>query len=164
MKIKAYVLMALLGTAVISGAHGFGIGAQFNYSAGSIFAPGVALLISPSDRTNIAVNWFINKDYSIIGLAIDAIPLSLPLIKGDAVTFNFNLGIGLFTNALFSDITEFSINGGLRVPIGVSLLLGSNVFEVFTHVAPSFGVNFLPSLGFGKPFYPIAVGARIWFR
>jgi len=164
MKIKVFVLMALIGTAVVSGAHGFGIGAQFNYSAGSIFAPGVALLISPSDKTNLAVNWFIGEDYSIIGLSIDAVPLSLPLINGSAVTFNFNLGVGLFTNALLSDDINISINGGLRVPIGVSLLLGNKVFEVFTHVAPSFGVDFTPSFGLGSPFYPMAVGAKIWFR
>ena len=155
--------MALLGTAVVSGAHGFGIGAQFNFSAGSIFAPGAALLISPSDKTNIAVNWYLNKDAdSIIGLTIDAVPLSLPLTKGDNVSFRFNLGIGLYVNATLSE--KLTINSGLRLPLGFSLLLGKEVFEIFTHVAPSCGVDFLPSLGFARPFYPIALGARIWFR
>jgi hypothetical protein len=163
MKIKVIVIMALLSTAAVSGAYGFGIGAQFNFSAGSIFAPGAALLISPSDRTNLAVNWFINKDSdSIIGFTFDAVPLSLPFVKGDAATFKFNLGVGLYVNATFSE--KFSINSGLRIPVGFSLLLGKEVFEIFTHIAPSFGVDFLPSLGLGEPFYPIALGARIWFR
>jgi len=163
MKKKVFALMALLCVAAISRAHGFGIGAQLNFSAGSIFAPGAALLISPSDKTNLAINWYLGsgKD-NIIGLTLDAVPLTLPIIKGSAATFNFNLGVGLFFNALLSD--NLGINGGLRVPVGFNLLLGKDVFEIFTHVAPSFGVNLLPSLGLSKPFYPIALGARIWFR
>jgi hypothetical protein len=162
MKVKAFVLMALLGTAAVSGAHGLGLGAQFNYSAGSIFAPGVALLVSPSDKTNIAVNWFIGKDYTIIGLAFDVIPLSIPLTVGGSLAFN--IGVGIFANTITSDITEFTINGGLRVPIGLSLYLGNKMIEIFTHVAPSFGVDLVPSFKLGEPFYPIAVGARVWLR
>jgi len=159
MKIKVFVIMALLSTAAISGAYGFGLGAQLNYSAGSIFAPGAALLFSPSDRTNLAVNWFINKDAdSIVGLTFDAVPLSFPI----ALIFRFNLGVGLYVNAILRN--EILFNGGVRVPVGFSLLLGRDMFEIFTHVAPSFGVDFVPSLGIGEPFYPIALGARVWFR
>jgi len=162
MKIKVLILIAILSTAAVSGAHGFGIGAQFNFSAGSIFAPGAALLISPSDKTNLAVNWFINKDAeSIIGFTFDAVPLSLPFVKGDVASFKFNLGAGLYVNTLLGD--EFNINCGLRIPVGFSLFLGKEVFEIFTHIAPSFGVDFLPSFSLTKPFYPMAVGARIWF-
>jgi hypothetical protein len=161
MKIKVLILMALLSTAAVSGAHGFGLGAQFNYSAGSIFAPGVALLISPSDKSNLAINWFIANDYKIIGLTFDAVPLSFPFVKGDAASFKFNLGAGIFANTVLSE--KFNINCGLRIPVGFSLFLGKEVLEIFTHIAPSFGVSFLPSLGLAKPFYPMAVGARIWF-
>ena len=162
MKMKVFVLTALLGTAVVSGAHGFGLGAQFNFSAGSIFAPGASLLISPSDKTNIAVNWYLSEDASIIGFTLDAVPLSFPLTKGDAVSLRFNLGIGFYVNSTLSE--KFSINSGLRLPVGFSLLLGNEVFEIFTHVAPSCGVDFMPSLSLARPFYPIALGARIWFR
>jgi hypothetical protein len=163
MKIKVLVIMAFLGTAVVSGAHCFGIGAQLNFSAGSIFAPGAALLISPSDKTNIAVNWYLNKNAdSIIGLTVDAVPLSIPFTKNDNVSFRFNLGLGFFVNATLSE--KLTINSGLRLPVGFSLLLGSEVFEIFTHVAPSCGVDLLPSFSLARPFYPIALGARIWFR
>ena len=163
MKVKVFVLMALLSTAAVSGAHGFGIGAQFNFSAGSIFAPGAALLISPSDKTNLAINWYLGSmQDSVIGFTLDAVPLSLPLIKGSAASFNFTLGIGLYVNAFLGDV--FAINSGLRIPVGFSVLLARDIFEIFTHVAPSFGVNLKPSLGLGRPFYPIALGARIWFR
>jgi len=163
MKKKVFVLMAFLCVAAISRAYGFGIGAQLNFRAGSIFAPGAALLISPSDKTHLAANWYFGSDKNtIIGLTLDAVPLTFPFIKGDAATFNFNLGAGLFLNAILSD--NFGINCGLRIPVGFNLLLGKDVFEIFTHVAPSFGVDFLPSLGFSSPFFPIALGARIWFR
>jgi len=163
MKIKVFVLTALISTAVVSGAHGFGLGAQLNFSAGSIFAPGAALLISPSDKTNLAINWYLGstKD-SIVGLTVDAVPLALPLIKGDVATFHLTLGVGLFVNAFLGD--KFAVNAGLRIPAGFNVMLAKDVFEIFTHIAPSFGVNFMPSLGLGKPFYPIALGARIWFR
>jgi hypothetical protein len=48
--------------------------------------------------------------------------------------------------------------------VGFNLMLGREVFEVFTHVAPSFGVDLLPSMGLGRPFFPIALGARFWIR
>jgi len=162
MKIKVLTVMALLSTAVISRAHGFGLGVQFNFSAGSIFAPGAALLISPSDSTHLALNWYLEKNISIIGFTLDAVPLTLPITSGSVGTFNFTLGVGLFTNLVFTE--KFGFNAGLRVPVGFNFMFGKNIFEIFTHVAPSFGVNFLPSLGLSKPFFPIALGARIWFR
>ena len=163
MKIKAITAAILLCIATGTRAHAFGVGAQFNFSAGKIFAPGASLLISPKDTTHIAVNWYIDFDKtSIIGLTLDLCPLTLPISKFGAGSFNFTLGVGLFTNLEFADEREF--NGGLRIPVGLNLLLGKNVFEIFTHAAPSFGVHFIPNLGLSKPFFPIAIGARLWFR
>jgi len=163
MKKKVFTFMILLCAAAISRAHGFGIGAQLNFSAGSIFAPGASLLISPSDKTHLAINWYLGSDKNnIIGLTLDAVPLTLPIIRGNAATFNFTLGVGLYLNVLFRD--NFGINSGLRIPVGFNLLLGKDVFEIFFHVAPSFGIDLLPSLGLSKPFFPSALGARIWFR
>lgn len=162
MKLKVFAVMVLLSAAAIPRAHGFGLGVQFNFSAGSIFAPGAALLISPSDTTHLAINWYLEQSVSIIGLTLDAVLLALPIVSNDALSFNFTLGVGFFSNLTFAD--KFGCNAGLRVPVGFNLMLGRNIFEIFTHVAPSIGVNFLPSLGFSMPFYPIALGARIWFR
>jgi hypothetical protein len=163
MKIKVLALMAMISLAVIPKAHGFGLGVQFNFSAGSIFAPGAALLISPSDMTHLAINWYLGEgSTNIIGLTLDVVPLVLPISEGSVAAFNFTLGVGLFANTIFAD--EASFNGGLRVPIGFNVLMGRNAFEIFFHVAPSFGVDFLPALGLSKPFFPLALGARIWFR
>jgi len=165
MKIKVFAAMVLLSAAAISRAHGFGLGAQFNFSAGGIFAPGAALVISPSDTTHLAINWYLDlgsEKTNIIGLTFDAVPLTLPIVSGSVGTFNFTLGVGFFANVIL--VKEPVFNGGLRIPIGFNLMLGRNAFEIYTHVAPSFGVDFLPSLGLSKPFYPVALGARIWFR
>jgi len=161
---KALAAALFLSLAVTTGVFAFGIGAQANFSAGDIFAPGAALLISPSNITHIAINWYLNRnDVNIIGLTLDLVPLNLPLKKFSSGSFNLTLGVGLFANVVFTSQKGF--NGGLRIPVGFNITLGQNrAFEIFTHVAPSFGVHFLPSLGFSRPFFPIALGARLWFR
>ena len=148
----------------ITSAHSFGLGAQFNFSAGKIFAPGAALVISPSDITHLAVNWYIDsgKD-NIIGLTLDFCPLTLPIRTFKEGSFNFTLGIGLFANMLFAD-DDPDFNGGLRIPVGLNFMLGKNAFEIFTHIAPSFRVRVQPSLELTDPFFPFALGARFWFR
>ena len=163
MKIKVLASVIVLSMAAAARVYAFGLGAQANFSAGEIFAPGVALLISPSDMTHLAINWYLDLDeVNIVGLTLDVCPLTLPIKTFRAGSFNFTFGVGLFANVLFANDPGFS--GGLRLPVGFNLLLGRDVLEIFTHVAPSFGVNFLPSLGFSRPFFPIALGARIWFR
>jgi len=163
MKIKALTIAAFLCIAAVTETHAFGIGAQANFSAGGIFAPGAALLISPGDRFHIAVNWYIDFDnVNIIGLTLDGVPLALPISRFRAGSFNFTLGIGLFANVRFSDDRDF--DWGLRIPVGLNLLIGRDVLEFFAHVAPSFGVTMIPQLGLSTPFFPIALGARLWFR
>ena len=163
MRIKALAAAFILCLSAVPKAHSFGLGAQLNLSAGKVFAPGAALLISPSDITHLAFNWYLDLDeVNTVGLTLDVCPLTLPIKTFGAGTFNFTLGIGLFANVVFTSDPGF--NGGLRIPVGFNLLLGSKAFEIFTHVAPSFGVHFLPSLGFSDPFFPVAVGARLWIR
>ena len=163
MKIKALVVVLVLCMAAGTKVHAFGIGAQVNFSAGDIFAPGASLLISPSDITHLAFNWYLDFDKTnIIGLTLDVSPLTLPISKFIAGSFNFTLGVGLFANIVFAEDTLF--NGGLRIPLGVNLLLGQRVLEVFAQAAPSFGLHFLPKIELSNPFFPIALGARLWFR
>jgi hypothetical protein len=162
-KIKALAAAVILSVAAVTSAHSLGLGGQANFSAGELFAPGAALLISPSDITHLALNWYLDFDRTnIIGLTLDVCPLTLPFVRFITGSFNFTLGIGFYTNIVFTG--DIGFNGGLRIPVGVNLLLGRNVFEIFTHIAPSFGVHFIPSLGFAHPFFPVAVGARLWFR
>ena len=163
MKIKAMAAAVILFAAAAARIHAFGLGAQFNFIAGEVFAPGAAIAISPMDNVHFAVNWFLDfENTNIVGLTLDFVPLTLPISKFSAGSFNFTLGFGIFTNIIFTGDPGF--NGGLRIPVGFNLLLGRDIFEIYTHIAPSFGVRFLPSLGFENFFFPIAVGARIWFR
>ena len=162
MKCKTLVLTIILSVAAMVNVHSLGLGAQFNLNAGKVFAPGAALLVSPTRMTHIAFNWYVGEENtSSIGLTLDLVPLKLPLSSFAAGSLNFTLGVGLFTNVVFLDDTEFNI--GLRIPVGINVMLVNNVLEVFFHVAPSFGGDLLPSLEFRDPFYPLALGARIWF-
>jgi len=143
-------------------AHSLGLGVQWNYSAGYLRAPGMAFLVSPSRVTHFAFNWFF-ADTSVVGLTFDVVPIILPLstnVLGGS--FNFTLGAGLYTNLVFGD--DLGMDLGLRVPIGFNLLLANNIFEIFTHMAPSFGLRFLPNLDVASPFFPLAIGARVWLR
>ncbi|MCL2834305.1 MAG: hypothetical protein FWD78_14125 [Treponema sp.] len=149
--------------AAAANVHGFGLGAQLNFSAGNIFAPGAALVISPADQIHLAFNWYLDfKNVNTIGMTLDAQPLTLPLANFKAGSINFTLGVGIFANVMFLEKPD--VTGGLRVPFGLSLFLGKNVFEIYTHIAPSFGASLLPSLGLSNPFFPLALGARFWIR
>ena len=163
MKCKALVLTVILSAAATVNLHSLGLGAQFNFNTGKVFAPGAALLISPSNITHLAVNWYLlsEEHTNSIGLTLDVVPLTLPLSNFTAGSFNLTLGVGFYFNVVF---TDNPINLGLRIPIGMNVLLAKNVFEVFFHVAPSFGVGFIPSLDLTDPFFPLALGARLWFR
>jgi len=162
-KFKAILVAVILCVITTANVHSFGLGAQLNFSAGEIFAPGASLVVSPTDMTHLAINWFLDfENTNIIGLTLDVIPLNLPLAVFRAGSFNFTLGLGLFTNIIFSG--NPGIASGLRLPVGFNLLLGRNVIEIYTHIAPSFGISFLPRLGFSNAFFPIALGVRIWFR
>ena len=162
-KILAVVIVFVLLMAASTEVHAFGLGAQANFSAGEIFAPGAALLISPSDITHLAFNWYLDFDnVNIFGITLDLVPLTLPISTFRAGSLNFTLGLGLFANIIFE--SDPGVNGGLRLPIGFNVLLGNRVLEIFTHVAPSFGVDFIPSFQLSNPFFPIALGARLWFR
>ena len=163
MKIKALTAAVVLSILTMARVHGFGLGAQFNFRAGDVFAPGAALVICPSDMTHMAINWYLDFDRgdNIIGLTLDVCPLNLPIVSFDSGSFNFTLGGGIYANMVFSG--DIGMDGGLRVPIGFNIMLGK-VFEIYTHVAPSFGVDFIPKLGLSRPFFPIALGARFWFR
>ena len=162
MKIKALTAAVILSIAAAARGHSFGLGAQFNFRAESIFVPGAALVVSASDITHLAINWYLDLEkVNTIGFTWDVCPLNLPLINFNAGTFNFTLGGGIFANMAFT--SDIGINGGLRVPVGFNVLLG-RVFEVYTHVAPSFGLNFLPNMGLSDPFFPVALGVQLWFR
>ena len=159
MKTKILVVTFFLCTVLTGKAFSFGLGAQFNFKAGEVFAPGAALLVSPTRTTNLAVNWYLDSNkVTTLGITFDI--LAIP--RSPRGGLNFTLGGGVYGNTIFDD--EIVVNGGVRLPVGLNVLLIRNVFEIFAHVAPSVGVSFIPSLEFTKPFFPVAVGARVWFN
>jgi hypothetical protein len=164
MKNKILVIAVILCIFTAVQVHSFGLGAQINFSVDTEgeSAMGFSLLISPSEMTHIALNWYIDGETNIIGFTMDACPLKLR-IAGDysSWTLNFTLGIGFYANLVFSE--KFDITPGLRLPIGLSFFLGNNL-EFFTHIAPSYGVSLLPTLTFTDAFFPMALGARLWFN
>ena len=169
MKVKALIITALLCLAIMEKSHAFGLGAQLNFSTGGVFAPGASLLLSPNNKTHLALNWYLaSEKENIVGLTLDRIFIPTPNSNFNAGIVNFTLGAGAFANVIFNRDSDSDNNidfeGGVRIPVGININLGHDAFEIFTHVAPSFGVSFLPELSFSKPFFPIALGIRIWFR
>jgi hypothetical protein len=162
MRIKILIVAALLLLTAVTGAYSFGIGAQFNLNASSVFTPGIALALSPGETTHLAFNWLFGDD-NMIGLTADVCPLNLALSSFEGGGFYFTLGGGLYANLLLSqDNVDF--NGGIRFPIGLSLKMAENVFEIYAHGAPSIGLRFYPSLRGDSFFLPSAVGVRFWVR
>ena len=163
MKHKVFILVLFICVVGAVNVYAFGVGAQVNFRAGRVFAPGASLVISPTDLTHLAVNWYLDfENVNTVGLTLDVCPVTLYITGSGSNSLNFTLGIGLFANMVFD--SDYGIDAGLRVPVGLNVLFGRRVFEIYTHIAPSFGVDFLPSLGLSNPFFPIAIGARIWFR
>ena len=163
MKKITLIAVFLVSVTAATQLHAFGAGLQINYSAGGIFAPGAAIVVSPSDSTSIAANWFFGSDKNIIGLTMDINVLALPIVSFGAGTFNFTLGAGVFSNFTFIK-KEVEIGLGIRVPAGFNLLLMRDFLEIYIHVAPSFGLSFIPNLEVSRPFFPMALGVKVWIR
>jgi hypothetical protein len=162
MKTKVLILAALVGMTALTEGSAIGLGVQFNLHAGRVFRPGAALALSPSDTTHLAVNWYFGETSSL-GLTLDVRPLNLALARFGGGSLDFTLGGGVFTNLVFSK-PDNGFDGGLRLPIGLSLWLGGRTLEFYTHVAPSFGLRIVPELGIADPFFPLALGVRLYFR
>ena len=158
--IAAFGLFALEATNI----HSLGFGAQFNIGAGDVFAPGAALVLSPSTNMHLAGNWFVDPiNGSTVALTVDRTVFTFPLHTFDIEmieTFNLTVGGGIFAKVTFGDDAAF--NGGFRLPVGLNIFLLRNVLELYTHLAPSLGLRFIPNFGLSNPFFPIAIGARVW--
>jgi len=163
MKIKVLLAVVILSTLALTQVHGFGIGAQFNYRAGGIFGPGASFVFSPSRSFHIAANWYaVGNKVNDVGLSFDWRLLNIGLVNFGVGSLNFTLDAGAYTNFKISSNGLDNFTGGARLPVGLSLLLLGNILEVYTHVAPSIGVWFTPKFALDEPFFPIAVGGRVW--
>lgn len=160
MKKKILVLASLLLLFSATNAFSFGIGLQANGNAGSVFVPGVAITAKFDGCPLIfAGNWYFGDGYSSVGLTGDYWAINDTL---GSTPINWFFGVGFFTNVGFGD--EFAFNFGLRLPVGLNAFLAKKVFEPYIQIAPSFGVDLLPSVGASNLFFPISAGFRIWFK
>ena len=166
MKIKVLAAVFVLCMAAVTRLHSFGLGVQFNFGTGNIFAPGVALALSPSDKTHLAVNWHIAEEVNTFGFTGDYYLWTKQIMGEKQASLNFTLGAGLFANLEYdkSGGNDHGIDGGVRAPVGLNLMLFENFFEIYFHVAPSFGAQFAPKLDLTNLFFPVALGGRFWIR
>lgn len=159
MKKKILVLASALLIFSATNAFSFGLGLQFNGNAGSVFVPGVAITAKFDGCPLIfAGNWYFG-DTTTIGLTGDYWAINDSI---GSTPLNWFFGVGFFTNMGFGD--EFTMNLGLRIPVGINMFVAKGVFEPFIQIAPSFGVDLVPSVGASNLFFPISAGFRIWFK
>lgn len=163
MKAKVLGLVAALAVLGTSGAFAFGIGLQLNGNAGEVFQPGPAVTFKlDSVPLVFAINWFAGEEATSVGLTGDYWGINRKLINIGSAPLNWFFGIGFFVNTVFAD--EFVLTGGMRLPLGLNMFLIDGFMEPFLQVAPSFGLQFVPSLGVDNLFFPISAGFRLWFK
>lgn len=190
MKKKILLIVGFLCIVAVANVYAIGVGVQGNLNiftsmvhgsddgeGGTTFAPGFSLLFSPNHKFHVAGSWLRDNTAKqhVVGLTFDFVPMNLELfprkkvlvkVRPDPFSIFFNVGLGVYTNTFFgnpdSDVPIQKITGGLRVPLGLSFFIDEKI-EIFTHVAPSFGVDFQPEFTFSDPFFPVALGLRFWF-
>jgi len=141
---------------------------------------GFSLLVSPTRLLHFSGNYYFSNTSHVFGLTGDYCPEAFNfklfgsgmtlLSNPNAWSFRFWFGFGGFANFWIIDqdedksINDVDISAGVRVPIGFSLNLANSLIEIFANVAPSIGIRFGEATPFADWFFPIAVGARLWFK
>ena len=162
MKKKLVLMMAALMLLAATGAFAFGVGLQLNGNADDMSNHGLAVTFKVDSIPLIwSINWYIDDD-STVGLTGDYWVVNKKITNLGSVPLNWFLGVGFFANMFFGD--DFVFTGGVRVPVGLNMFLADGFFEPFIQIAPSFGIEVLPSLDTTKPFFPVSAGFRMWFK
>ncbi len=159
-KVVALVLsFIVLGSA---GAFAFGIGLQLNGNVenSGAFGPAITFKLD-SVPLVFALSYSIGDD-TIIGLTGDYWAINKKLVNVGRTPLNWFFGVGFFATAVFAD--EFQFNGGVRVPVGLNMFVVDGFIEPFIMVAPSFGLQMVPSIATTDVTFPIAAGFRLWFK
>jgi uncharacterized membrane protein YfbV (UPF0208 family) len=158
---KVFVLSAAIMAACMTGVSAFGIGLQGNWNAGSVFAPGVSVTFKTD---SVPLYFAANYDFTgpVIGLTGDYWIFNNGITNIGSSSLNWFLGVGFYANLAFQNESPFTC--GLRVPVGLNMLIAKGVFEPYLQVAPSFGVKFYPRIGADTLFWPLSAGFRIWFK
>jgi hypothetical protein len=168
MKSKIFLCAAIMGLFLGHAAWSLGIGAQFNGNISTdgeaFFIPGWALALSPSHELHLSFFWdFSGEQSDTFGITADFWLLNPGLIRfGSGGSLNFFIGPGLFGSFSTGGGGDFSF--GLRLPVGLNLLLVRSIFEVYLEAAPSWGLHFYPSLSLNSHVViPVSLGFRVWF-
>lgn len=163
MKAKVLGMVAALAVLGTSSVFAFGIGLQVNGNAGEVFVPGAAVTFKVDSIPLVfAVNWFGGDNATVIGLTGDYWGVNRKLVSIGSAPLNWFFGVGFFVNTVFAD--EFILNGGIRFPLGLNMFILDGFLEPFVQVAPSIGLQVVPSLDVERFFFPIAAGFRLWFK
>ncbi len=163
MKTKVLGLVAALAVLGTSSVFAFGIGLQVNGNAGEVFAPGAAITFKVDSIPLVfAVNWNAGEDTTTVGLTADYWGINKRLVSIGRTPLNWFFGVGFFVNTIFAD--EFALTGGIRFPLGLNMFVLDGFLEPFVQIAPSMGLQFIPSLGIDRLFFPISAGFRLWFK
>ena len=140
---KVFVLSAAIMAACMTGASAFGIGLQGNWNAGSVFAPGVSVTFKADP---VPLYFAANYDFTgpVFGLTGDYWIFNNGITNIGSSSLNWFLGVGFYANLAFQNSSPFTC--GLRVPVGLNMLIAKGVFEPYLQIAPSFGVGFYPQI------------------
>lgn len=156
---KVVVLVCVLTVISMTSVFAFGIGIQGGFNAG--IGNGDAAVTFKLDNVPFvfAGNVQINGGGFGLGLTADYWVLNDTFI---AAPFKWYIGLGGYGTIRIGDPLALSV--GLRVPVGINAFFFENFLEPYIQVAPSIGINILPSFNFPSFFVPINLGVRFWIN
>ena len=162
---KKIILAAMLFAIATTGAFAFGIGLQYNGDASQDeYASGLAVTFKTDSIPLVfAVSWSFVEDATSIGITGDYWFLNDKITNVGSASLNWFVGVGFFADFYFPD-DEFVFMGGVRIPVGLNMYAFKGQFEPFLMIAPSFGLQFVPTLDNTDLFFPISLGFRFWFK
>ncbi len=162
---KRVLLAVLLVAFATTGAFAFGIGLQANSDPSQDeIDPGLAVTFKTDSLPLVfSVSWTFVEDATWIGITGDYWFLNDKITNIGSASLNWFIGVGFFADFIFPE-DDFILNGGVRIPVGLNMYTFRGQFEPFLMVAPSFGVQLVPSLDTTDIFFPISIGFRFWFK
>jgi len=164
---RKVLLIAALMLAVASGSYANGIGLQYNLNAGELYTNGVALNMKMDDQPLVLALSYYFGDQKTLGLTSDYWLFNNRITVTGNSDVNWFAGVGAFVSTRFDDDDktaedEKGMKGGVRIPVGVNMLIDKKI-EPFFQVVPSIGLHFSPNIGATHLYFPMSIGFRIWF-
>jgi len=160
MKKKVLALIVAMMVACSTGAFALGLGIQGNWNAGNSGSGGAALSIKLDETPLIFTIGYDFANTPTVSIWGDYWLFNNQIGNLGGASINWFLGVGFFTNAVFTD--PFGFNAGLRIPLGLNMFIAKKI-EPFIEVAPSLGVSLIPNIAITNFQFPISLGLRIWF-